>query len=179
MTLIDQTEALEPCPFCGGEAETITGPIPRKWGVRCINCDVWRDDRCDSEGDAIASWNRRAALPARGVGVKPPPLHVTNSMSTSTAPPQDGWHLSFGKGGFPSVMHVSGGTAFCYHDLIEGLQAWASAALAPTDAVRCAECDCDDGNCTWIKMHIESDAPTDAAQAREAALQQPIKRTGK
>ena len=54
-----------------------------------------------------------------------------------------------------------------------------TAALAPTDAVRCAECDCDDGNCTWIKMHIESDAPTDAAQAREAALQQPIKRTGK
>lgn len=22
---------------------------------------------------------------------------------------------------------------------------------ATTDAVRCAECDCDDGNCTWIK----------------------------
>lgn len=59
-----------PCPFCGGEAETIMGPVPCKWGVRCINCDVWRDDRCDSEGDAIASWNRRA-LPARGVGVKP------------------------------------------------------------------------------------------------------------
>lgn len=63
MTLIDKAEALLPCPFCGGEAETITGPIPRKWGVRCINCDVWRDDRCESEGDAIASWNRRAAPP--------------------------------------------------------------------------------------------------------------------
>lgn len=41
-------------------------------------------------------------------------------------------------------------------------------ASLTTEAVRCAECDCDDGNCTWIKMHIEPDAPTDAAQAQPA-----------
>lgn len=51
-----------PCPFCGGEAETIMGPVPCKWGVRCINCDVWRDDRCDTKTEAIASWNRRAPV---------------------------------------------------------------------------------------------------------------------
>jgi len=50
------------CPFCGGTAETVTGPVPGKWGTRCTECGVWRDDRCDTESEAMAAWNRRAAL---------------------------------------------------------------------------------------------------------------------
>lgn len=53
---------LLPCPFCGGSAETTLGPIPGKWGARCKDCDVWRDDREATEAEAIAIWNRRAAL---------------------------------------------------------------------------------------------------------------------
>ena len=79
---------LLPCPFCGGEAETVTGPIPRKWGVRCINCDVWRDDRCESEGDAITAWNTRAALPARGVGDYTLAPHLQKIVDGAKAVPQ-------------------------------------------------------------------------------------------
>ena len=55
-----EAAALLPCPFCGSDAETVTGPVPRKWGVMCRACDAWRDDRCGTEADAIAAWNRRA-----------------------------------------------------------------------------------------------------------------------
>ena len=55
-----EAAALLPCPFCGSEAETVTGPVPRKWGVMCRACDAWRDDRCATAAEAIAAWNRRA-----------------------------------------------------------------------------------------------------------------------
>lgn len=82
------TADLLPCPFCGGEAETVTGPIPRKWGVRCINCDVWRDDRCESEGDAITAWNTRAALPARWVPDYTLAPHLQKIVDGAKAVPQ-------------------------------------------------------------------------------------------
>ena len=58
------TVELKPCPFCGGEAETTLGPIPGKWGARCKECDVWRDDREAAEAEAIAAWNARTVDPA-------------------------------------------------------------------------------------------------------------------
>ncbi len=66
---------LKPCPFCGGEA--------RKWqdpshsAAWFIGCDDGYSDCfgsihwAETEAEAIAAWNRRAALPARWVGVKP------------------------------------------------------------------------------------------------------------
>ncbi|NBT32735.1 MAG: hypothetical protein EBT13_12780 [Rhodobacteraceae bacterium] len=59
---------LLPCTFCGGtDAVTVQGPALRKWGVRCKDCDVWRDDRCATEEEAIAAWNRRSQpQPATG-----------------------------------------------------------------------------------------------------------------
>lgn len=55
-----EAASLLPCPFCGSDAETVTGPVPRKWGVMCRACDAWRDDRCGTEAEAITAWNRRA-----------------------------------------------------------------------------------------------------------------------
>lgn len=63
-------DKLKPCPFCGGEAESIeSGPSGKEnvthWQVRCkkilSNCmgseiDTWRVTR----DDAIEAWNTRA-----------------------------------------------------------------------------------------------------------------------
>ena len=131
MTHIDKTEALAPCPFCGGEAKLKLGR--GAWGVLCtcggkafihtydggfVSTGKTTDE---AKASAIAAWNRRAALPARGVGVKP-----------------WGW---------------IGGNAACHHahvnELAEGLQsctscgAVRSAALSPapasTDAAQARE----------------------------------------
>ena len=53
---------LEPCPFCGGEAETLTAESMHGgnlYGVMCANC-AGRSDVYDTEAEAIAAWNTRA-----------------------------------------------------------------------------------------------------------------------
>ena len=83
---------LKPCPFCGGEAETCLGPIRGKWGTRCKNCDVWRDDRENSEAEAIAAWNRRAPDPRdeviRGLceAVERSRQYIAGSMADRSGP---------------------------------------------------------------------------------------------
>ena len=71
MTLIDKAEALFPCPFCGGDDLYFPhGTDPAM--IECSGCGARSgvpDER--TEAAAIAAWNRRAALPARGVGVRP------------------------------------------------------------------------------------------------------------
>ena len=62
------TEALLPCPFCGGEAEMIHG-APGSHYVKCKQCGAASDDRF--EDSAIAAWNRRSAIASRQAVVKP------------------------------------------------------------------------------------------------------------
>lgn len=152
MTLIDKAEALDPCPFCGW-AEVFTsiyGRHAKKWGILCNGCDAWLAGY-DSETAARAAWNRRAALPARGVGVK-----ALDDLERFSA------------------REIA---EFAEKYEAEDAERWLDyqhvyAALAPTDAahesIRCAECDCANGGdeCTWIKT------TTDAAQAREAHLRE-------
>lgn len=55
------TELLR-CPFCGGEAETLTAESMHGgnlYGVMCANC-AGRSDVYDTEAEAIAAWNSRA-----------------------------------------------------------------------------------------------------------------------
>lgn len=55
---------LKPCPFCGGEAETLTAESMHGgnlYGVMCANC-AGRSDVYDTEAEAIAAWNSRAAM---------------------------------------------------------------------------------------------------------------------
>jgi len=50
------------CPFCGGEAETLTAESMHGgnlYGVMCANC-AGRSDVYDTEAEAIAAWNSRA-----------------------------------------------------------------------------------------------------------------------
>ena len=54
-----KTEELKPCPFCGGKAELVKFQRPNHFGSVCTNCDVWRDDRCNTEAEAITAWNTR------------------------------------------------------------------------------------------------------------------------
>ena len=53
---------LLPCPFCGGEAETLTAESTHGgylYGIMCSDCRS-RGDVYDTEAEAIAAWNSRA-----------------------------------------------------------------------------------------------------------------------
>ena len=53
---------LLPCPFCGGEAETLTAESMHGgylFGIMCNDCRS-RGDVYDTEAEAIAAWNSRA-----------------------------------------------------------------------------------------------------------------------
>lgn len=157
MTLIDKAEALAPCPFCGGEAETTLGPIPGKWGVWCKECDVWRDDREATEADAIAAWNRRAALPARGVGVKPEAAETLakemqaivaadrwKGRDLSAAPPEKWSHLR------PETQQF-------WIDTATRILAALEPALAPTDAAQAREAAAEAmAALSWAKANLQA-----------------------
>lgn len=54
--------SLLPCPFCGGEAETLTAESMYGgylFGIMCNDCRS-RGDVYDTEAEAIAAWNSRA-----------------------------------------------------------------------------------------------------------------------
>jgi len=53
---------LKPCPFCGGEAETLTAESMHGgylFGIMCNDCRS-RGDVYGTESEAIAAWNSRA-----------------------------------------------------------------------------------------------------------------------
>lgn len=55
-------DGLKPCPFCGGEAETLTADSMHGgylFGIMCNDCRS-RGDVYDTEAEAIAAWNTRA-----------------------------------------------------------------------------------------------------------------------
>ena len=58
---------LLPCPFCGGEAETLTAESMHGgylFGIMCNDCRS-RGDVYDTEAEAIAAWNSRAERTCR------------------------------------------------------------------------------------------------------------------
>ena len=67
-------EPLKPCPFCGHQPEiSPLGDIgtlpPPRWSVGCgTTCHATPTVYEDTKALAIASWNRRAPLPALGEG---------------------------------------------------------------------------------------------------------------
>ena len=86
------TDSLLPCPFCGGEGlvHRVSGS-GRLSRVSCKNCDASPHGQF-SEAEAIAAWNRRAALPTpdrRGCGDIP----VNASLEANCREP---WHWDEG-----------------------------------------------------------------------------------
>lgn len=60
----DCMSELLPCPFCGGEAETLTAESMNGgylFGIMCNDCRS-RGDVYDNEAEAIAAWNTRAEM---------------------------------------------------------------------------------------------------------------------
>jgi hypothetical protein len=90
---MSKTPELLPCPFCGGSNLKVWNN-----GVECKDCDChWPDlghvgDA--SRPEAIAAWNRRAAL--QSAADTPPPLGTTDL---------DGTHMCEGCG---TVLHHGG-----------------------------------------------------------------------
>lgn len=66
----ERMNELKPCPFCGGEAETLTAESMHGgnlYGVMCVNC-AGRSDVYDTEAEAIAAWNTRAERTCKEFG---------------------------------------------------------------------------------------------------------------
>jgi Lar family restriction alleviation protein len=60
--MTDTTNALLPCAFCGGEAQTDL-VVGYRFIIECFDCNATTRDT-DSPEEAIAAWNRRALLSA-------------------------------------------------------------------------------------------------------------------
>lgn len=56
------SEALKPCPFCGGSASLHTQQGAR-W-IRCQTCGAETADAVQNEGVAAFAWNRRTPSPS-------------------------------------------------------------------------------------------------------------------
>ena len=88
---------LLPCPFCGGEAETLTAESMHGgylFGIMCSDCRS-RGDVYTTEDEAIAAWNSRAERMCHNIS-------TTSSFRCSEC---DATDLDFDK---PSYCHGCG-----------------------------------------------------------------------
>lgn len=63
--MANNTEELEPCPFCGEEAQLMEDELnfsSNRGTVMCMNCFATSSDEDDWK-DAISAWNTRALSP--------------------------------------------------------------------------------------------------------------------
>lgn len=135
MTLIDKAEALAPCPFCGGEARYQADHTTEcRDSVWCGACDFGMFDP-DEQGSVVAAWNRRAALPARGVEVKPLVDAVEALNAACDAMWNDHHRLEDNPSRFGQEMRLKEKHVKAITEAQQRLPA-ILAALAPTDAAQ-------------------------------------------
>lgn len=148
MTLIDKAEALAPCPFCGGEAELWNAHDNRPAWIACMGrCAVLISKEHATDAEAIAAWNRRAAIPARGV---PTDCRKWDCYPIEMPLTKDGHG--------PAIPGRDEIARITYEVWDRTLETHASFDNLP-DAINEA-----------MRLSLAALAPTDAAQAREAAL---------
>ena len=108
----DNPEAMLPCPFCGKQPKSrwwgTTCPVTAEdegyWGIDCCLCH----SHADSQEEAAAAWNRRAALAQQAATPKPlddPRLQelfsnaidgaLTLGYQNSSPPPEGHWLARF------------------------------------------------------------------------------------
>ena len=89
MSGMDRLTELLPCPFCGGEADTMTPEADdmRAATVMCMGC-YCTGKECETEAQAIAAWNRRAsqAAPAPSDGLREALVEIINLPPFYTVP---------------------------------------------------------------------------------------------
>lgn len=65
--MTEPTDALLPCPFCGGAASLHNDTDSPCWFFGCSNsaCPIEPCHYADTEAEAIATWNRRTPQPTQ------------------------------------------------------------------------------------------------------------------
>lgn len=65
--MTEPTDALLPCPFCGGAASLHNDTDSPCWFVGCSNsaCPIEPCHYADTEAEAIATWNHRTPQPTQ------------------------------------------------------------------------------------------------------------------
>ena len=72
--MTDETQALKPCPFCGGVGLDFTDGTTFRWlAYSCVDCGIGSETRVQTMGEgsieewksqaqaeAVTAWNRRA-----------------------------------------------------------------------------------------------------------------------
>lgn len=165
MTLIDKAEALMPCPFCGGEATFSEGKTGdgKPWHyVECSDCgsmgpSVSYADHNIAVKSALAdAWNRRA-LPARGVGVKPEAAEtLAKEMQAIVA--ADRWKGRDLSAAPPEKWsHLRPETQQFWIDTATRILAALEPALAPTDAAQAREAAAEAmAALSWAKANLQA-----------------------
>lgn len=74
--MTEPTDALLPCPFCGGAASLHNDTDSPCWFVGCSNsaCPIEPCHYADTEAEAIATWNHRTPQPTHAQPVAREPL---------------------------------------------------------------------------------------------------------
>jgi len=75
--MTEPTDALLPCPFCGGAASLHNDTDSPCWFVGCSNsaCHIEPCHYADTEAEAIATWNHRTPQPTQAqAGAVPRPV---------------------------------------------------------------------------------------------------------
>ena len=69
--MLDGVKELKPCPFCGGEAETLTAESMHGGYLFVIMCDdcCSRGGVYDTEAEAIEAWNTRAEMSQEDIAI--------------------------------------------------------------------------------------------------------------
>lgn len=153
--MTEPTDALLPCPFCGGAASLHNDTDSPCWFVGCSNsaCPIEPCHYADTEAEAIATWNHRTPQPTQAqAGAMPRPVTAAEHEVLMAAAQWD------------ALCCVSNNLRTRCTEILE----WRKTGVIPGDALRTLASD-KYGDEYDALQRAERDTETEALQAVAAA----------